>query len=268
MLAPSPVVKKSARDALRGNYLKCVAINCVLIFSFFIFTLAESLVATVLGDVLCVIFSIAAWIFVLAPLSLGVCYFFRRLIWESGDSLLLIFKYFSSASEYKRALHLISILTLKLVYALAVLSLPCIIVWIFSSTWFYDLFNVSIPVWTSGLLSLNSFLVIIAAFLLCFFMLKYYVSIFLFVGNDTMHPAEAVNMSNVISRRTGGDFFGLVLSFSGWILLSLLVFPLAFTLPYFFASYCTHCRFAVTAYNMDVDVINSKDTPYYKVDET
>ncbi len=267
MLAPSPVVKKNAREALRGNYLKCVAISCVLIFSFLIFALAESLVATVLGNIVCIIFSIAAWIFVLAPLILGVCYFYRRLIWESDDNLLIIFKYFSSTSEYKRALHLIAILTLKLIYALSILFFPCLIVWIFSSTWFYDLFDVSIPVWTSGLLSLNSFLVTIAAFLLCFFMLKYYISVFLFVSNDTIHPAEAVNMSNIISRRTGGDFFGLVLSFTGWILLSFLVIPLIFTVPYFFASYCTHCRYAVTAYNIDVDIINSKDTPCYKVDE-
>ena len=43
-----------------------------------------------------------------------------------------------------------------------------------------------------------------------FFMLKFYLSAFIFVANDSIDPYEAINMSSIISKRTGGDFFGLV----------------------------------------------------------
>ena len=36
MLAPSPVVKITAKAALRQGFLKSVAVSCVLLFAFFI----------------------------------------------------------------------------------------------------------------------------------------------------------------------------------------------------------------------------------------
>ena len=139
--------------------------------------------------------------------------------------------------------------------------------WVLSSERFYNFFDLSLPVWTSSLWTLNSFLAIISSFALIFVALKYYLAPFLFVSDANMHPAEAINMSVIISRRTGSDFVALVLSFALWILLSVFVAPLIFTIPYFIAAYGVHCRYAVTAYNNDVDNFNSKDAPFYSVDE-
>ena len=125
----------------------------------------------------------------------------------------------------------------------------------------------SIPVWTSNLWALNSFLVILSTLALVFVMIRYYLAPTIFIANDEIDPAEAVNMSTIISKRTGADFVGLTLSFAGWILLSLLVAPLIFTLPYFTTSYCVHCRFAITTYNMDVDRFNASFTPSFSTDE-
>lgn len=267
MLAPSPIIKKTARTALSGHFLQGVAVSCVLIFACFIGVLVASIVSVFAGMAGYVIFLVACYFFAISPLALGALCFFRRLLWGQSDNVLIIFKYFSSAEEYKRALHLTLILTVKLVSAGIILFLPCLVVWMLSSEWFYSVFGLSFPVWTSSLWTLNSFLAIIAAFALMFVMLKYYMAPFLLVCDDNMHPAEAVNMSSIISKRTGADFFGLVLNFAGWIILSLFVAPLVFTVPYFMASYGVHCRYAITAYNRDVDIFNSKDTPFYTVDE-
>ena len=159
------------------------------------------------------------------------------------------------------------IIGIKLVFVAVVLYLPCLVVWILSNEQIYSFFDMSLPIWSSNLWALNSFLAFVASLALVFVMLKYYLAPFVFVSNDSIDPAEAVNMSTIISKRTGADFFGLVLSFAGWIVLSFLVAPLVFTLPYFIASYCVHCRFAVTAYNRDVDRFNSNVTPSFSTDE-
>lgn len=267
MLAPSPVVKVTAKEALRKNFLKSVAVGCVLIFAVFAGVLIGSLVSIFAGNIGYVIAVALLSFFAISPLFLGVLYFFRRLLWDQNDGVLVIFKYFSSADEYRRALHFLLLIAIRLVFAAAVLYLPCVIVWILSTEGIYSFFDLSLPVWTSNLWALNSFLGIIATLALVFVMLKYYLAPFVFVGNDNIDPAEAVNMSAIISKRTGADFFGLVLTFAGWILLSVFVAPLIFTLPYFMAAYGVHCRFAITAYNRDVERFNESVTPSFSTDE-
>ncbi len=267
MLAPSPVVKITAKAALRQGFLKSVAVSCILLFAFFSVIITASLASVFVGNVGYVISIAILTLFVLCPLFLGALYYFRRLLWNQNDSVLVIFKYFSNASEYKRALHISLLIAVRLLLLSVILYLPCIVVWLLSNEQIYSFFNLSLPVWTSNLWTLNSFLAIIASLALVFIMLKYYLAPFIFVSNDNIDPAEAVNMSTIISKRTGADFFGLTLSFIGWILVSFLVAPLIFTLPYFMASYGVHCRFAITAYNLDVDRFNASVTPSFSTDE-
>ncbi len=267
MTAPSPVVKSVAKDALKKDFLKSVAVCCVAIFAFFIIMLISTLISVFAGEIGYSISMGFMTFLLLLPLALGVLGYFRRMTFGQSDSVLIIFRYFSSAEEYRRVIHFISIMTVKFVSIGAVLFLPCLIVYILSSEKFYDFFDLSLPFWTSNLWTLNSFLVILASLGLLFFMLKYYLSAFIFVSNDTLDPGEAINMSTIISRRTGADFFGLVLSFLPWILLSIFIAPLIFTLPYFITSYCVHSRFAITDYNLDVDKFNSSTTPSFSTDE-
>ena len=205
--------------------------------------------------------------FIVCPLFLGVLLYFRRLIWGQKDSVLIIFRYFSNFKEYKRALHFLVLIAIRFVFAAAVLFSPCFVVWVLSSEQLYMWLGISLPVWMSNLWALNSFLAFIAALALAFVMLKYYLAPFIFISNDDVDPAEAVNMSTIISKRTGADFVGRVLSFAGWILLSFFVLPLVFTAPYFITSYCVHCRFSITTYNQDVDRFNASFAPSFSTDE-
>lgn len=266
MVAPSPVIKKTAKTALSGHWPQAITVSTVLLFSFFVGQIAASLTAIALGTAGHLLFSVAFTVFVLSPLFLGVLCWFRRVLWGQNDGLLLIFKYFSSKSEYRRALHFTLILTAKITVSAIILFFPCIIVWILSSEWFYSLFNLPFPVWTSSLWTLNSFLGIIGTFALVFVIIRYYLSAFLFISDSTIHPAEAVNMSTIISKRSGGDFLGLFLSFAGWLLLSFFIAPLIFTMPYFIESYIVHCRYAITAYNRDIDRFNAQNTPHFRAE--
>lgn len=266
MLAPSPVVKSTAKTALSQDFLRSVAVCVIVIFMFMAGELTAALASYFGGQIAYFVVLCALIVFAVFPIVLGALYYFRRLLWEQKDSVIVVFKYFSSLAEYKRALKFIAIIFSKIAITALVVFSPCIVVHLLSSEKFYNALDISLPIWTSNLWTLNSFIIIVASFLLMFVMLKYYLAAFIFVANDNIDPAEAINMSAIISKRTGGDFFGLVLSFAGWILLSFLVAPLVFTLPYFMASYSVHCRFAVTAYNKDVDYFNSVTTPFYSTD--
>ena len=267
MLAPSPVVKQTAKNALSPCYLTAIAVSCLLLFIYCIGGLIASMVSIFADLTGYIITLVLIAIFALSPLTLGVLYYFRRLIWEGRDSVLIIFKYFSSLDEYKRALHFTFLIFLRLVITALVTFSPCIVVWVLSNDAFYEALGMSLPIWASNLWALNSVIAIFSSFVLVFIMLRFYLAPFIFVASDDIDSAEAVNMSSIISKRTGGDFFGLVLSFAGWIVISLFVAPLVFTVPYFAASYCVHCRFAITAYNRDVDRFNASSTPSYSTDE-
>lgn len=267
MLAPSPVVKQTAKSALSQRFLTSMAVACVFLFIYFIGSLMASLVSVFADMTGYVIAFVLIAFFAISPLALGMLYYFRRLIWESADSVLIVFKYYSSVAEYKRALHFTLLIFIRFVITALVTFSPCIVVWLLSNDALYEALGLSLPIWASNLWTLNSVIAIFSCFALAFVMLKFYLAPFIFVSNDDIDPAEAVNMSTIISKRTGGDFFGLVLSFAGWIVLSFLVAPLVFTLPYFAASYCVHCRFAITAYNRDVDRFNASSAPSYSTDE-
>ena len=77
---------------------------------------------------------------------------------------------------------------------------------------------------------------------------------FLIAADEDMEVDEAIHMSDTISKRTMLDFIYLFFSFFGWILVSVLVFPLIFTMPYILISFGVHVRFAIAEYNKRIDL--------------
>ncbi len=267
MLVPSPIVKLTAKDALKTKIIPSIIVACVLIFTFYIVSFISTIVSVFAGDIGFLVTNTVFSLFIISPLCLGVLNYFNRILWGQNDSVILIFKYFSSTNQYKRALRFIINITLKFLHTAAFVFLPCAVILLLSSEAFFALLNVPLPVWTSILSGVNAFVLLLSLFALMFIMLKYYLSAFIFISNDSVEPAEAINMSTIISRRSGGDFFGLVLSFVPWFLLSVLVIPLIFTLPYFITSYAVHCHHAIEAYNTDVEHFGAGFAPSFSTDE-
>lgn len=265
MLAPSGIVKQTARTALSGNWLKSIIAASAVIFPVFICIFIADLVASISSSVVGIIIMLALSFLLLLPLFLGAVCFFRRILWGQDDSVLVLFRFFSSLAEYRRALHLSLLVIIRLLSNGILLFSPCLIVRLFASNKLYSLINVSMPVWAESLIYVSYFLGALGALALFLVMLKIYLAPFLFVADEEMDADEAINMSQIISKRTDSDFFWLVLSFAPWILLSLFVIPIIFTLPYFICSYLVHCRFAVAQYNRDVDRFNTDNSTTFKV---
>lgn len=266
MLAPSGIVKRTAKTALRGNWLKSIVAATTAIFAVLVCIFASDCAHIVAGWFCSAVIFAAACFFLIFPLILGVLWFFRRLIWGQDDNVIAIFRYFSDFSLYKRALHLTGLMAIRLFSNGILLFSPCLIVRLFCWGGLYSFLNLSMPVWAGGLIYVSYFLGFIATLALFFVMLKIYLAPFLFTADEEMDAAEAVNMSAVISKRTDSDFFWLLLSFVGWALLSAFVMPLVFTLPYFVCSYLVHCRFAVAQYNREVDRMTEDHATFYRAE--
>lgn len=267
MLAPNSTIKQTAKKSLLPRYMTALVVCCLLVFAWFIGMLSSSLASIAFGTIGFIALLLAVVIFVLIPLLLGTIYYFRRLTFEQDDSILVVFKYFSSAKEYKRALRFALLISIKFGLAALFVFSPCIIIALLSNETIYQFLGVGLPVWMPILWALNSFIAILAIISLAFITLKYYLSTFLFVSNDQLAPSQAIKFSCLISKRTGGDFFGLMFSFTPLMLLSIFVAPIVFTLPYILSAYCVHGSLAITAYNLDVDRFNTDNTPSYTADQ-
>lgn len=267
MTVTGSMVKQVARQTLYNCFLPSAAACTMVVFAFCIVTLIASLVYLFAGMVGYYVTTAILFIFMLCPMILGALDFSRRMLWQQQNSALMVFKYFSSFKDYKRAITFVLSMTVRVVLIALILYIPSIILFALSNQQLYDKLNVSLPVWASNLWALNSLLAFVSTLAFVFVVLKYYLAPFIFVCNDEIESAEAINMSIIISKRTGADFFGLVFSFAGWILASLFLLPLIFTAPYFALAYSEHCRVAISEYNRDVDTFNSTATPTYNVEE-
>ena len=169
------------------------------------------------------------------------------------DSPLYIFYWFSDKELYKKAIKFITFFVVRITFWAILLTVPVLILQTLLDGYIFKLFDIARPVWTANLKYPIIFLqnsMVVAVFLI---VLKYYMAPVLFAADDNIDVFEAMHMSRVISKKTAVDFIYLIFSFLGWILVSVLVMPLVFTLPYFVTAYAVHVRFAVAEYNQHIE---------------
>lgn len=263
MTATSSVVKLTAKTALKNNWLKTSVSCLIVLFACLIISIATGFVSFVFNDVTAYVFLGICAIFLLFPLALGLVRFFWRFIFGADDSPVSVFSYFSGKTEYKRALRLTVSLTLRTVGFGLLLFFPAIIVDLFSQAKVYDFLNIPIPLWTSNFSYLSVLLKTVAGVALFFVMLKYYLAPFLITADENMEVGEAIHMSATIYKNVMLDIIYLFLSFLGWLVLSVLIIPLVFTMPYMLTSLSVHVRFAIAEYNKRVEKINQSDIPTF-----
>lgn len=267
MSATSTVVKKTALAALKGNWLESIFIGGILLFSYLALYIALSLLSFVLPDAAIYVLMIISTITLVLPLGLGAMRSFWLIMWDKKGIIGETFYYFSSKNAYFKALKLFWTLCSKALCIGVVLLIPSIITDILSSAKIYELFSFSAPSWTSNLWVVSIFLKTAAGIGLLVIMVKYYLAPFLIIADEKIDVREAIHKSTLLSKATGIDFIILILSFFGWIILSLFVFPLLMTTPYFMVSYMVHSRFSVANYNKVVKQLGNDDAEFDFADE-
>lgn len=248
----SRAVKITAKTALRGNLLRSVFAVCAIIFAVFINTYVAYLLETVLGKAVSAIISSLFSFLLIFPLFLGELRFFWRMLFSSQDNPSSVFYYFSDKGLYLKCLSFILNFLIKIIPPALVLAVPVIGVKLVSKGSIFELADMSIPLWTANLSYIYVFVCVFAVMLLIIHMLKYYMAPLFFVSDENMDSGECFHMSAVISKRSMLDFISLLASLLGWILLSVTVIPLIFTLPYIITAYAVHFRFSVAQYNRHI----------------
>ena len=78
------------------------------------------------------------------------------------------------------------------------------------------------------------------------------------VINEDIDARSAIALSATIARRYKNAYFNVLVSFIGWIVLSVLGVTMLYTLPFLFVSYTVFCRFAINSYRTDCCVRGEK----------
>lgn len=246
------VVKITAKTALNGNMIKSIIAGAIPIFLYFICQYSTAFLSTVIGEIASWCISALMTIFLIFPVLLGVLKFFWRILFSADDGPVYVFYWFSSKEKYLKCLKFILRFLSRIVLWLLIFNVPAFLLRFVSSDTFFEFLSMPMPLWMANL-SFYTKLVQFVAIMFSFFLtLKYYMAPVLFIADDEIDSDEAMHMSAVISKKSYIDFISLIFSFLGWILLSLLIFPLLFTLPYILVSYLVHVRFAVAEYNLHI----------------
>lgn len=263
MTVSSSSIKMAAKSILKTNFIGSIVATVILLAVWFVSYNISAVISLIAGNNVFFIVLLAFALFVVSPLVMGLIRFFWRLNFGQKDNPINIFYYFSSKADYLKVLHLVFAIAIRTVICFLIFSIPVYVLQLITGTWIYTVLNVSIPIWTANLSNLISFIRFISITATFVYVLKFYLAPMLFVADENMDIGEALHLSTVISRRTTLDYIFLIFSFSGWILLSVLVVPLIITLPYMIVSYLIHCSFAVDAFNEEISKINHDDIPTF-----
>jgi len=265
MSVASNVVKITAKTSLKGNYIKVLINSAVLIFSFIFNYYISSLVYLFAGKIITDIFNMLFFVFIIFPLIIGIFRYFWRLIFNCADNPITVFYYFSSKSLYFKTIKLLLSVIIKLLPIAILIFLPAIFVWLLSKNWIFDLFNISIPLWSRNLEYAIAFTNTLSTVIVSLISLRYYIAPILIVSNEDMNIKEAMNLSIIISKKSALDFIYLIFSFLGYIILSVFAIPLLFTIPYFLTAYVVHARFVIAEYNNLVENLKNEEYPSFTV---
>lgn len=261
MILTAGTIKTLSKKNLKNNFLKALTVSAVVLFVFFINYNIASLLSLVFGDIFSnVIFGVGCFL-TFSPVLLGAIRYFWRMACAVTDNPISVFYYFSSKQLYKKSLSLAFSILVRALISYIIFIIPAFAFDVISGTKIYELLGVPIPIWSVNLSYFSFFLKFIAVVATLLSVLKFYLAPMLIVADENMVVAEAMHLSTVISKKSMLDFIFFVFAFLGWILLSVLIIPLFFVLPYFLVSYLLHCSSVVNEFNEEIKKLNQDDLP-------
>lgn len=262
-LFSSSSIKRLSKDIFKNNAIILIVSTAIVLAIWFVgiylALIVETFTATAATIICLCIFSILFF----APIFMGFLRYIWRMISGVTDNPITLFYYFSEKKLYFKVLKLTLSLGIRAAVCYLIFYIPIFVLNIITGTRIYEALNIPVPMWTFNLSNLTAFLRFLSIIATLISVLKLYLAPMLFVADENIDVAEAVHLSNVISKRTIIDFIFLGLSFAGWILLSFLSLPLIFTLPYMIAAYLIHSSAAVDAFNKEISRANYDDIPTF-----
>lgn len=265
-------IKAEAKFSLKDKWPKALGIGALvisafcLIYVFFsmLYLMFSKTLGSMWGMVLSLIPAFFIWQFFGVPLLYGAL----RWFWftATGEDIPVneTFFYFSRTKEYIRSVSLGFRIFCRIVAILFVCFLPSGIISVLCRPALYDMLNFAMPFFVSSLWSLGNVMTLFGTILSTILLLRYFAAPILMINDNNISPQEALHLSSIISKQVNGKTFAFLLSFLGWAMLSLLVIPMLYILPFFMASYAVYCKYLIENYNRLAELQNKTYYPNYK----
>lgn len=235
---------------MKGSWLKAMIVSLVLVSALIFSTFFGDIVSLITGIRCYGVPEFLITAFLVSPLLLGVVRFFWRETDDINSTVGDAFCYFSSKRLYLRAVTAFFALFLRVFVIVFVCLVPYMILNILTSVDFYSLLGVRAPGGVFPAEYFTKWFRILGVAASIPLLTNYLLAPAIIVANDSISVNEAFKLSRRVSVGKLGYYLTFLLSFAGWLLLSVLAFPIIFTLPYFLASYCVFSRFVITNNNL------------------
>lgn len=249
-------VKSTVKSTLKGRWPEAIIVGLMPTFAFYMFSLISSVVSPLAKgkeDYLLIAILLLSAVFVVLPLFFGVLRFFWRITDGADEGVSSAFHFFTSKNLYIRSLKLTLVTSFKIGLVFLLCLLPFFAVELFSHFLVYDIFKEVLPVWAINLSAFKNLFYTVGSIFAIILSLRYYLIPVIAVMDEKLLVFEAVHISTLLARRNLSSFFGLIFSNLGWILLSFLVLPQIYTLPFLLGCYVVHSRFVMVNYNLHLE---------------
>lgn len=245
-------IKILTKESLKGKWNKIIIITFILISVYLITVVFDSLIFAIfkmnfIVNLFAKLLNLLLIIVLINPLIYGVYYWFYYTLNGNNMKINSCFHFFVNFSNYKKAVKLSFLITLKVSLISFVFSLPEIFALFFIK-------NSSIVF----MFSLITFLGYIFSILQA---LKYFLAPILLVNNTNLIANEALYLSKQIIFGKKKNVFIFILSFFGYFASCILVIPLFYVIPFYIACYCKKCKSLIQEYNVMIADFN---VDYYK----
>lgn len=261
----SYIIKKTAHNALKNNWIKSITVSLILLVTVMFSTFFQELVFQIISaanlttigifnaesviNTVSVAIELLLILCFVFPLLLGIFRYFWQLTDYSEVNVSEIFYYFSSKKLYKRAVKTFLHLFVRIFLIFLVCLSPCIIIKTLTSVSFYSFVGISVPASLISVDFINNWALFFGIVVGVIVSSYYFLVPAIITANEQTEVLKAFKLSRKVTAGNIGHFIKFVLSFAGWLLLSLLAFPIIFTLPYFLASYAEFSRTVIKINN-------------------
>lgn len=259
-----PIIRKNARDSLRHHWGRAIGMLLFLICVNVLFLLLEQLFCYLLslnipeepalvvdllqgrlrltGSMAIVTLTFAVVSFVLTtPLCFGMAKWYYHQVGGERPSLQILFTCFYSMKELWRSIVLRILLAVRILFWRAVFSIPAALLFLarrLLAGWKSD-YALFLQV---GLFTLQILVSLILTVLWFVFIQRYFLAGYLFVSGSGEGLHAMIRRSVRIMKGNCRETAALLFSFFPWFLLSVLMIPLLFVLPYLYASMAINAR--------------------------
>ena len=251
-MSAEAIIKGQARDTLRNNYPKAVTALLIVLLPYYIIDGVTTVISCIFTSAVAdsslrafLIYSIGYTVEILAffffsPVINGYIRAHYNASYSGSIDMTDVYYYFEG-NRYTKALSMNLKSLLRLLPVAALLYLPLILFEIISSQ-AGDTFYGSV-----GYIDISFILSAVSTTALFIYSLRFFTAYTISCDIDSLTPKQAFEYAKHIMRGKTGSMRKLVLSFTPWLLLCLLVLPALYVIPYLTQSICISAKWMTKA---------------------